>query len=897
MDGVTYSSREDIANVIGETFSAVSNSINYPPAFLTTKLRSENTSINFNSLNTEAYNTDFTKLEMMSALSLTPKTSPGQDGISYVMLKHLSNESLKSLLFLYNRIWKECSFPNAWGNAIVIPIAKPGKDPKNPSNYRPIALTSCLCKIMEKMVNRHLTHYLENNHCLLSYQSCFRRGRSSLDNVLFLETAVRNAFAKRNHVVSVFFDMEKAYDRTWRHGTLHDLYSTGLRSNLPDFIQNFLRDRTFQVKMGSLFSRVFAQQEGVLQGSVLSVTLFSLKINSILRELLPTVHGSMYVDDLMIYCHGQDMRYIERQLQIALNRIVKWSNNNGFKFATQKTVCVHFCRKRNLHPEPELHLDGSLIRVEPEAKFLGVIFDRKLTFLLHILNLKKKCIKTLNILKFLANTSWGAECCSMLRIYRALIRSKLDYGCIIYGLARPSVLLKLDTVHHQAVRTCCGAFKTSPVQSLYVICSEPSLEFRRKQLSLEFHYKIMSRVEHPARLMTSDRYWRLYQARPSCIPPFDLCVLPLIKELNLSDLHPKSFNLFGIAPWQDLNIQLLDIFGGLKENNTNDIQYQQIFLEHRSSHSNYTAIFTDGSKNHDYVGAAFVCEKIIKTSTLHKAASAFMAETLAILNSLNFISKQNNKKFIIYSDSLSALESINTNTSHPLVLDILKVHLHLRKAGYSIAYCWVPGHVGIKGNELADAAAKSADSTSENEVPFTDIRNYIKAKILSRWQELWKNQTLNKLRQVKPNLEYWESRGNRKEDVLLTRLRIGHCRLTHQHLLKGDKEPICGTCNTPISVNHILTCCPIFNQKRDHHFNSTNVKLTDLIGRKPHFVAIEGFVTAIVDMFPKYLRVGYRREYFIAATCFVSFLIGLSMVTNNLSVTHSVFNEVNLCKS
>ncbi|XP_035215831.1 uncharacterized protein LOC118189355 [Stegodyphus dumicola] len=378
----------------------------------------------------------------------------------------------------------------------------------------------------------------------------------------------------------------------------------------------------------------------------------------------------------MIYCQGQDMRYIERQLQIALNRIIKWSNNNGFKFSSQKTVCMHFCRRRNLHLDPELHLDGSLIRVEPEAKLLGVIFDRKLTFLPHILNLNKKCAKALNILKVLTSTSWGAERCSMLRIYRSLILSKLDCDCVIYRSARPSVLLKLDPVHHQALQICCGA---------YVICFEPSLEFRRQQLSIDLHYKVMSQAEHPVRLMTSDQYWRLYHVRPSCIPPFDLRIHSVIEEFNLNDLHPKSFDLFGIAPWQAVNIHLLKIFGELKKSSTNDIQYQQIFLGHRSSYSNYKAIFTDGSKNHDHVGAAFVCDKEIKSSKLHKAASVFSVETFAILNSVIFISRQNSRKFIIYSDSLSALESINTNTSHPLVLEILKAHLRLRNAGYYIA--------------------------------------------------------------------------------------------------------------------------------------------------------------------------------------------------------------------
>ncbi|GBN39931.1 hypothetical protein AVEN_21766-1 [Araneus ventricosus] len=83
------------------------------------------------------------------------------------------------------------------------------------------------------------------------------------------------------------------------------------------------------------------------------------------------------------------------------------------------------------------------------------------------MQLREKCEKSLNILKVLSTTAWGADSPSMLRIYKATILSKLDYGCQIYGSARKSILQKLDPIHHAALRLYSGAFRTSPVQSLY----------------------------------------------------------------------------------------------------------------------------------------------------------------------------------------------------------------------------------------------------------------------------------------------------------------------------------------------------------------------------------------------------------------------------------------------
>ena len=94
---------------------------------------------------------------------------------------------------------------------------------------------------------------------------------------------------------------------------------------------------------------------------------------------------------------------------------------------------------------------------------MGIIFDRKLSFLPHLRYLKNKCAKALNLLRVVAHTSWGADQQTLLHLYRSLIRSKLDYGCVLYGFACGSYLQMLDPIQNHALRLCLGAFHTSPI--------------------------------------------------------------------------------------------------------------------------------------------------------------------------------------------------------------------------------------------------------------------------------------------------------------------------------------------------------------------------------------------------------------------------------------------------
>ncbi|GBN51919.1 putative RNA-directed DNA polymerase from transposon X-element [Araneus ventricosus] len=295
------SSPKEIADTIASSLAQISSSRNYPDHFLAHKLKEEETRLNFNTPADLPYNNSFTFSEFQSCLSTVRNSSPAPDNISYILIKHLSIESQKNILRLYNAIWQEQTFPTLWHQTIIIPILKPGKDATNPLNYRPKVLTCCLCKLLERLVNRRLVHNLETNNIIHPHQIDFRKGPCSLDNRLSLETDIRLAFLQKKHLVAIFFDIEKAYNRTWKHGVLGDLYAFGLRGNLPIFIQNFLKLRKFRVRVGFEFSDSCIQEEGVPQRSVLSVSLFIVKVNNILNQLPSFVKGHLYVDNLYIF--------------------------------------------------------------------------------------------------------------------------------------------------------------------------------------------------------------------------------------------------------------------------------------------------------------------------------------------------------------------------------------------------------------------------------------------------------------------------------------------------------------------------------------------------------------------------------------------------------------------
>ncbi|GFT90271.1 uncharacterized protein TNCV_701831 [Trichonephila clavipes] len=609
------------------------------------------------------------------------------------------------------------------------------------------------------------------------------------------------------------------------------MYDFGLRGNLPIFIFNFLAVRYFNVRIGHSSSHKFIQDQGVPQGSVLSVTLFNIHMSNILHQLPPSVRGMLYVDDLQVSCQGSDMRLIERQLQTTVNRLVQWCDQNGHTISPSKSNCVHFCRKRNLHPDPSIHIGHIQIPVVSAVHFLGVIFDCKLTFLPHVLYLRKRCERSLNILKVLSNTLWGADRVSLLRVYHALILSRLDYGCAVYGSARASVLKRLDTIHHSALRICSGAFRTSPVTSLYVVCHQPPLELRRRQLCANYFIRAMSVPSHPLKpFALAIGLNRLYEARSFNIKPFSERAKAVLNDAHLNHINIQENNIFAFPPWDIQIFNYHNPFSGYDKADTAAVIYQQLFSFHRNKYSKYIPVYTDGSKTAAHVGCGVIFNNTILSFSLHNSMSVFSAELTAILVALQHIIVSNHRHFCVYTDSMSALESLHFSTEHrhPTVIEILLLLRKLERKGFDVIFSWVPGHVGILGNEQADTAARSMSGHMQRPVCYRDLKTSTQNYIHRVWQETWDQQILNKLHNIHPSTSHWAALPMRRHDVRLTRLRIGHTRFTHRHLLLGENAPECPSCKVPYSVYHILIDCPIFNCHRITFFHTSVLTLSDL---------------------------------------------------------------------
>ena len=812
-DGNKITERVDIANTLAKEISKNSSSNNYSAKFQKYQQKAEKEKLNFKSKNEESYNMEFSVTELKDALHKSKDTATGPDEIHYQLLKHLPLSSLLVLLEIFNDIWKTGDIPESWKEATVIPIPKPGKDPQNPSNYRPIALTSCLCKTMERMINARLVWFLEKNNILTKYQSGFRKSRTTTDQLIRLESLIRDSFLKGNHVVSIFFDLEKAYDTVWKHGVAKDMFNVGLRGRMPLFIQNFLSDRVFRVRLGSVYSQLHNQEMGVPQGSILSVTLFILKINSI-AELIPSeFEKSLFVDDLSISCSSRNMASIERKFQLCLNKIEKWADENGFKFSKTKTVCIHFCNQRKLHPDPTLTLYGAQIPVVTQAKFLGVIFDSKLNFKAHIDYVRKKCDKAINLLKVIAKMDWGADRSVLLRLYRAYVRSRMEYGCAVFSSARKSYLKKLEPIQNQGLRICLGAFRTSPMQSLYVEANEPPFYLRFDKLCVQYALKLRSNPENPTYdVVFNPLYPDRYNNKPNAIRSFGHRI-----EADLAAVCPQLDSIQTVylpdePPWTIQKPDINYFLTRYKKDFSDQFLMQSLFGELKQVYSNYKDIYTDGSKTSDSVAAAATTAGLNTQVRLPGSASIFTAELQALKMAFNIVKNCDGGYFIIFTDSLSSLKAIEGNTSeHPYIKDILKHFNDCLSVNKRVVLAWVPSHVGIKGNEKADKLAKEALNFNvlDLKVPFTDLKVNVNSVFKEKWQAQWNACPENKLFQINPTVgSFLRWTGlSRREEIVITRARIGHSYFSHSFLLKREDMPWCIPCHCPYTVKHVLLEC------------------------------------------------------------------------------------------
>ena len=294
---------------------------------------------------------------------LKDNKSPGIDGITPKLLKEIAEEISVPLAIMFNLSLREGTVPPEWKHANVVPIFKKGSRCKA-ENYRPVSLTSVVCKLLESLLRDHMIDFLEKHNLLKDTQHGFLKGRSCLTNLLEYTEIISKWVDDGSPVDVIYLDFQKAFDKVPHQRLLIKLKSHGI--NIVAWIQNWLTDRKQRVSVDGETSAWTAVHSGVPQGSVLGPLLFLIYINDLEDGVASNI--LKFADDTKIFRRVQTRQEC-RTLQDDLNRLDQWSAKWQMLFNQSKCKCLHIGRANGKEPY-EMH--NTVLLKTSKEKDLGV---------------------------------------------------------------------------------------------------------------------------------------------------------------------------------------------------------------------------------------------------------------------------------------------------------------------------------------------------------------------------------------------------------------------------------------------------------------------------------------------------------------------------------------------
>ena len=430
----------------------------------------------------------FTADEIFQVIQKLPSsTSVDANGICYLLLKHGGFFLSTKLAAFFNILLARRSIPDAWRKIVVTPVHKSG--PKNKcSNFRPVAVTSCVCRVMERVLYRALLQFLQSNASLHPSQHGFIPGYSiETAGISFLDLLTRSTDTG-NLADAVFLDYSKAFDTVSHTLLLRKLFSYGIAGSLLSWIGDYLRGRSQVVRINNELSDPVSVSSGVFQGSVLGPLFFIIFINDIDSHVSNSVMIK-YADDLkLLMTFGKDPVCQARSsaaLQNDLNAIAKWSEDNGLSLNVRKCFAMHFGTSNQCN---NYFLNDSQVERVSCVKDLGISLSDSLKFNDHILGQVVKANRMLGLLK---RSFYTREPRFMLIVYKAFVRSLLEYGCILWSPGTKHLTICLEKVQKRFCRFF-RQIKGLDYRSKLLNLGLLSLESRRLRYRLIFLFKMLN---------------------------------------------------------------------------------------------------------------------------------------------------------------------------------------------------------------------------------------------------------------------------------------------------------------------------------------------------------------------------------------------------------------------
>ena len=373
-----------------------------------------------------------------SLLHIRAFGAPGFDGIMDELLRQTSDVLLPFVTALAQSSLQLQYFPLAWKRALTIPIPKEGCDLEDAGGYRPISLLSVLGKVVEHIVTKRLTFWLESGKKLSQHQYGFRKQKSTELALWNFVGAAYTAMLGRRQLGVVSLDLKSAYDSVWGAGLVSRMIALGAPSYLVRWVSSFIDSRTAVVVVGEGASS-WALSRGVPQGSPLSPVLFLVFIDPALEGVREFVFVQAYADDLLIWV-DLDASFVGwENLQAGLCRLERWAGDWRMTFNPHKTVLVwlHRLRPSSRGPLPSLQFCGRILEPVPTLKYLGLLIDSELCWGPHIQMVCNQARRRLHAIKRVCGMYWGAHPRILRQLVEGIVLPTLFYAAPAWVAASP----------------------------------------------------------------------------------------------------------------------------------------------------------------------------------------------------------------------------------------------------------------------------------------------------------------------------------------------------------------------------------------------------------------------------------------------------------------------------
>ena len=420
---------------------------------------------------------------------LDTSKAPGPDGLHPHVLKVLADRIKEPLYIIFSKSLQTGCVPKLWKQGRISAIFKKG-DKADPGNYRPVSLTSIVCKVFEKLVREHLLEHLTKNSLISNKQFGFLPGRSTTLQLLKVIDEWTQILDEGGQIDAIYMDFMKAFDKVPHNRLNSKLHSYMFDPKVLEWIKSFLENRKQEVCVNGEHSSSRDVTSGIPQGSVLGPILFVIYINDMPSEVRNMLY--LFADDTKIYYQIHSVSDQER-LQEDLDALVDWSNRWLLRFHPKKCKFVSICRSDPIEYSYEMKNEkGEASKLDRShgEKDIGVTVDDKLNFRQHIQNQVQKANSIMGLIRR-SYTYLDEE--SFCLLFKALVRPHLEYAGAVWSPHCIKDIEDIENVQRRATRQIPTLRDLSYPDRLRQL-KLPTLKYRRARGDAIEAFKIINNI-------------------------------------------------------------------------------------------------------------------------------------------------------------------------------------------------------------------------------------------------------------------------------------------------------------------------------------------------------------------------------------------------------------------